>query len=133
MGMKATPTASSTRSITLYLHASDTKNVPKVTFKEREAAGGDGLNINVSTDFALSASRAAVTWPDSVAVISQYHWITMVLHRQCVFKKFQIKLKKNDKPSLELLQQMDDGNISQYELKIRDRLRSLEILTSRWW
>lgn len=40
--------AASTRSITLYLCASDTKNATKVTFKERKAAGGDGLNINVS-------------------------------------------------------------------------------------
>lgn len=40
--------AASTRSITLYLCASDTKNATKVTFKERKAAGEDGLNINVS-------------------------------------------------------------------------------------
>lgn len=48
-----------------------------------------------------------VTWCDTVAVISQYHWITIVLHRQFVFKMFQIKLGKKDKPSAELLQQMD--------------------------
>lgn len=80
------------------------------------------------TDFVLSSRPAVtvVTWCDTVAVISQYHWITIVLHRQFVFEEFQIKLeKKKDKRSAALLQQIDDRNISQYELKIRDRLRSL--------
>lgn len=40
--------ATSTRSITLFLCASDTKNATKVTFEERKAAGEDSLNINVS-------------------------------------------------------------------------------------
>lgn len=127
--------AASTRSITLYLRASDTKNAPKVTFKERGAAGGDGLNKNVShrrcpVSIQACSDCCHVAWHccSHITISLNYNCLTQTI---CVYKA-PTQAGKKDKTSLELLQQMDDRNISQYQLKIRERLCSLEMLTSRW-